>query len=385
MIPVQGFPFSGDQPKANVSLQLAGLTDGQFYVLGDRLEGELTVTPQEDRQLRGIVFRLEYLMKGKWETAILRPKTITLPVPEVLKGGQQSKFVIRIPDYYFQRPSYKGEHLNCHWRLNVFLENAPAKNEKSFVSKELKVDSLEQRHGTSFEILVRYGKGAYRVAPKELPIGLIGLSAPSKGIFLLIFISAMWFSGAGIGPILQDGWPVMLILALVVLMIWLVVRLSTFQMTPMEVKPLRDGQLRLRILDRGNNQLEKAIVGYRILECYETLVGGNATQKKSNCFQKTFPFAEVSRREEHLYEAVLPWPDIDLPTTGLNGIGEFEWEVFLQLPNPLTGGMHEKSWPIEVTWEQFRLAPPTAEELEQNELETMELRELALLPKREDR
>jgi hypothetical protein len=375
MIPVTGFPFSGDQPKAKVELRLSGLTDGQYYLLGDHLTGEIIITPQQDIQLRSISVRLDYLIKGKLDTALVRAATVHLRTPDVLKGGQATKFPVRI-NYYFPRVSYKGQNLVSYWRLNVFLDYDNAQFGPSFVERVSNVFTGEQRHGTSFEVWVKYGKGTYVVAPQELPIGLIDFSALFLPIALFIGFSAI----GAIGRDFQD-WLVMPLFFLVLFIGWLFVRLSTFQMTPMEIKPLRDGQLRLRILDRGNGQLKKAIVGYRLLERCVVKNGEHESTEVNTVYRKSFPFEEVSRREGHLYEALLPWPEIDLPTSGVSGRVGYDWEVFLLVPNPLTGGMHDKSWPIKVGWERLRLELPTPEELKQEELEVLKLKELEHLTK----
>lgn len=382
MIPVNGSPFCGDQQKAKVTLRLAGLTDGKYYVLGDELAGELTVIPAADMQLSRITLQLEFLTKGVWELEAIKAKTIHLPVPQMLRKGQVHKFPVRIP-YRFSRAGYQGEHLKSFWRLNVLLDADPARAGQSFVGRALKVVSREEWHGTSFRISVRYGKGTLRASPRALPMSIVD-RVPALTLKRLswMFPAVGFFTYLALdGRINPDDAYVILVFLLIVALVWLIVRLSIFQLTPMELRPLRDGQLRLRILDRGNNSLKKAVIGYRLLECYTTKRENEPAQRKTTRYQKELPLAEVARREEYYYEAVLPWPETDLPVTGKSGSAGYEWEVFIQLPNPLTGGTHEKSWPINVSWEQFRLAPPTAEELEQEALEELKLKELERLPR----
>ncbi|MFK8160850.1 MAG: SoxR reducing system RseC family protein [Lewinella sp.] len=380
MIAQTPFGYTGDQAKAEVGLQLSGLTEGEFYLLGDRLEGEVMVNTLKDMVVRKITLQLDYLIRGEQETATIKAKVIDLPTPETLIGGQLYRFPVKM-NYRFSRPSYKGEHLNSYWRLKVILDYDLGQYDQSFIKKVSQAFTGDPRHGTAFEVWVRNGKGTYVVAPQELPIELIEASSFLTAAFMLPFIFMVAFLAAGsVGRNFED-WLVMSLLLLVAFIGWLLLRLSTFQMTPMEIKPLRDGQLRLRILDRGNDQLKNATVGYRLLECYVVKESDNEYERKRTRFKKAFPFSEVSRQKEHLYEALLPWPIIDLPTTGKSGRVGYEWEVFIQLPNPLTGGTHEKSWPIDVSWEQFRLAPPTPEELEQEELEVLKLKELEHLPR----
>jgi hypothetical protein len=375
MTPQAPYAYNGDQAKAEVGLGLSGLTAGEFYLLGDRLEGEITVVPLKDMALKYVVLQLDYVMEGALETATIKAKRIHLPTPDTLKKGQLYRVPVKM-DYRFPRPSYKGQSLNSYWRLRVILDYDGRQYDQSFISKVSQVFTGDPRHGTSFEILVKYGKGAYVVAPQELPTDLIESSSFLTFGFLTPFIFSIVAIAAG-----EPGWWVMAVLILVVFICWLLVRLSIFQMTPMEIQPLRDGQLRLRILDRGNDQLKDATIGYRFLEHAVVKNGGKETTERKTLYLEIFPFREVSRREEYFYEAILPWPEKDLPTSGISGRIGYEWEVFLLMPNPLTGGMHEKSWPVEVGWEKFRLAPPTTEELEQEELEVLKLKELERLPR----
>jgi hypothetical protein len=376
MTPQTPYAYTGDQAKAEVGLGLLGLTTGGFYLLGDRLEGEITVVPLKDMALKYVVLQLDYVMEGALETATINAKRIHLPMSKTLKGGELYRFPVKL-DYRFPRPSYKGKSLNSYWRLRVFLDYDGRQYDQSFISKVSQVFTGDPRHGTSFEIWVKYGKGAYVVAPQELPTDLIESSSFLMFGFLTPFIFSIAAIAAG-----EPGWWVIAVLILVVFICWLLVRLSIFQMTPMEIQPLRDGQLRLRILDRGNDQLKGAMIGYRFLEHFVEKNGDHETAEKKTLYRKIYPFGEVSRREEYFYEAILPWPETDLPTSGISGRIGYEWEVFLLMPNPLTGGMHEKSWPIEVSRELFRLAPPTEEELEQEGLEVLKLKELEYLPKR---
>ena len=375
MISVRGVPFSGDQTIAKVSLRLSGLTEGRFYLLGDQLVGELTIVPQEDIQLRRISLQLNFVIRGNREKADMQAATMGLPVPDILKGGQPYRFPVRIP-HRFSRPGFHGNHLVSYWRLNVFLDYDAKQFGQSFVERVTQVFTAEPRHGTSFEIPVRYGKGTYRVAPKELPVRLFDLPSFMKQVHIFPFIILCWITVVALMRAGTEDVLAIPILALVVFTAWLLIRLSTFQMTPMEIKPLRDGQLRLRILDRGNDQFKGAMVGYRLLECYMVSNGKSESEKKRIYLEKEFSFTEVARREEHLYEVVLPWPGAGLPTTGGNNRIWYEWAIFLKIPNPLFDGMQEKSWPVTVSWERLRLVQPTAEELALEELEVLKLKEL---------
>lgn len=376
MAPQTPYAYTGDQAKAEVGLGLSGLTAGGFYLLGDRLEGEITVVPLKDMELKNIVLQLDYVMEGALESATINAKRIHLPTSEILKSRELYRFPVKL-NYRFSRPSYKGQSLNSYWRLRVFLDYDGGQYDQSFISKVSQVFTGDPRHGTSFEILVKYGKGVYVVAPQELPIDLIEASSFLAFGFLAPFIFSIAAIAAG-----EPGWWVMAVLILVVFICWLLVRLSIFQMTPMEIQPLRDGQLRLRILDRGNDQLKDATIGYRFLEHAVVKNGDHETTERKTLYLEIFPFKEVSRREEYFYEAILPWPENDLPTSGISGRIGYEWEVFLLMPNPITGGMHEKKWPIEVSRELFRLAAPTEEEQEREGLEILKLKELEYLPKR---
>lgn len=382
MIPVPGFHIGGHKPKANASLRLAGLADGKHYVQGDQIEGELSIIPEEDILLNRITFELAFIIRGGGMTATMNTETYSLSVPEMLEKRQVYKFPVQVP-YHFSRPSFFGKFLNSFWELKVSLDYGPGQDNQSFVKRVLNVTSLGQRDSTSFKILVKHGKGTYQATKRELPIGFFD-TFPLPSMNTISWTLPFLFSLAFLivdGRINLDYLQVILLSLLVVATVWLVFRLNIFQMTPMELLPFRDGELRLRILDRGNDQMKKAIVGYRLLEYYLSISEGKETQKKEIHIENTFPLSEVARQEDCFYKAVLPWPEIDLPLTGGDkGLG-YEWEVFIQVPNPLTGGLHEKSWPIKVGWEQFRLTPPTAEELEQEGLEVLKLKELEHLPR----
>jgi hypothetical protein len=378
MISVRGAPFCGDQTIAKVSLRLSGLTEGRFYLLGDQLAGELTIIPHRDIQLQRINFQLDFIIRGNRGKADMRAARAGLLVPDMLKGGKSYRFPVRIP-HYFSRPGFKGKHLVSYYRLNVFLDYDPKQFDRSFTDRIIQTFSDVPQHGSSFEIPVRYGMGTYRVAPRKLPIRLVDLGPLMKPTFILPFIFLCWIMGIAFMTARPEDMLVMPVLVLVLFAVWLLLRLSTFQMTPMEIKPLRDGQLRLRILDRGNDQLKGAMVGYRLLECYMVRNGKSESKKKSIYLEKEFSFAEVARREEHLYEAVLPWPEAELPTTGGNSSVWYEWAVFLKVPNPMFGDVQEKSWPLSVTWERLRLIPLTEEELKLEDLDRLKMKQLARL------
>jgi hypothetical protein len=155
-------------------------------------------------------------------------------------------------------------------------------------------------------------------------------------------------------------------------------RLTSFKMTPMEIKPLRDGRLRVHYLNRGKNHFKRSFIGIRLKESYVTIDSNKQLSYKSAIIHEDrYRLDSLTRPLDHLNEVVIPWPlieGIEYPSTYQNESQGYMWELFLAVPGLVLGDYNEIKWPIQVDWEQLHTSPPSPHELEE---EKLELRELA--------
>lgn len=366
---IGGSSISGDKFKATVQLEMEGLTRDNYYVLGDQLKGRVLITPKYDMEVRSVKGVLEYVVSGSRKTSTRPVRVGQLKGSTSLRAGKAISIPLRIT-HEFEVQNYTGKYLKGYWRLSVYIDYDQDQYKRPLTEKLL--DSFkDSRHGTAFTIPVRSGKGSYRVQARSLPIDFLdknyfGYLAFILGVGMIAGINIITSApAASVWPALQ----IALVATLVLTVIWHFIRLDSFQMTPLELQPLRDGQVRFRALDRGNGQLDKAALGYRLNELHVVKSGKSESVQRTTVFKKTEQFADVAHRKAHLYEASLPWPAQKMiPTTNIQeGIG-FEWEVFLRINN------QEVSWPVKVGWEPFRL-PKETEHLKLKDLEKVKLAE----------
>lgn len=367
---IGGSSISGARLRISVRLEMDDLTNGSHYVLGDQLTGRLFIKPQQDLNLNSVYATLEYVVKGSRRTTKRIARHGRLRGIMEMTGGVEYIIPLRLL-HEFEVQNYTGKYLRGYWRLTVYIDYDLNQYKRPITEKL--IDSFkDNRHGTAFSIPVRAGKGSYQVRGKALPIDFLDKKFFGYLAFILGVGTIAGFNiissvpTASVWPALQLAFVATLLLTV----IWHFIRLDSFQMTPFELQPLRDGQMRFRALDRGNGQLDKATIGYRLNELHVVKSGKSESVKRTAVYEKAERFADVAHRKAHLYEASLPWPDHKvIPTTVVQeGIG-FSWEVFLRINN------QEVSWPVTVGWEPFRLPKEMTEHLKLKDLEEVKVRE----------
>ena len=374
---LEAYKKGGTANAFTFSVNVTGMRDG-YYEVGDVLEGELVLRAKRDVRVRSVTVRLDYLLASSENTRTLPAAVLPVTVgPEVIRQGETRRFPLR-SSVRFGRISFKGALLKNVWQLMVDVQLNDGRPSQNLFDKFIDPRTRRDRQFVGFGVPVRYSRGAYRVAERDLRVPLLSEKAWLWGLVGFVAVALFTFVPANHDydlELLFGGWLTVLTLTL----IYQFVYLNTFQATPLEVLPRRDGALRLRLLDRGNDVFAKASVGYRVREHAVVREGGEVVQKKTTVFHQKYRFRNVARRHEQFHDILLPWPERDLPTSFKTGQTGYEWELFLSKPNPLTGVDFVVRWPLRVTRENFRLTPPTEAEKAAEAEEVLELRELSEL------
>jgi len=378
MLTLQGKRTNETPSGISLALSLSGLTDGRHYVIGDQVKGTLNITTDRERINPNLTLHLSYVLSSEMKHSKTKANILHLEKKEKLQQGIATSYEIAIP-FHFGRTNFRGHKLHSYWELTVELDHHLPKKQRSIVDQLLA--NSTQQYTYSFKIPVQYGKGIYSTETKELSIPffnnlVIGGITFATAVFMLLLTLPRFGLEKSFYFYLAMG-----ILALLTIISYHLIRLASFKMTPMEIKPLRDGKIRIQYLNRGKGHWDDAEVGLRLKE---KRLAKNADGKldlgEGLLFEKKTSLAKSSRPLGHLNELILPWPDqIDeFPTSYKLGTPKYphgyEWEVFLTTPIPFFGGNKEISWPINVTWERMRTTPPSPHQLEE---EKLELRELA--------
>lgn len=366
--------LSHNDASFSATLDLEGLSVDKTYVVGDRLAGKLTFTPKRDLTILTTNGELSYVVKGKAQTTTVKAHSVKLLPYRELKAGEVSEIDLTIP-FHFGRPNFKGVRLNNFWSFTVLILREIPKDERSIL--QLLPGRDKKLMQVDFTIPVAAGKGSFRVKPRPLEIPLIDGQVVGIGAFLTLGIMI----ALGIivpEPGVSNGlFFALALMGLLGIILYHFLQLSSFKMTPMEIKPLRDGKIRIRYLNRGKNHLNKAYIGIRLKERYVVEDSNdNYSRKASVIHEKRYKLSEVARPLDHLNEVSIPWPELPngtFPTSyGYKDQG-YEWEVFMATSGLVIGGLNEISWPIRVDWERMRLTLPTQQELQEEKLELKEL------------
>ncbi|SEQ69673.1 hypothetical protein [Neolewinella agarilytica] len=355
-------------------LELEGLSADKTYVIGDRLKGKLTFTPKRNLTILSMRGELSYVVKGNAQTdKILAHREKLLPYRE-LKAGETCEIDLLIP-FHFGRPNFKGGRLDNFWSFTVLIIREIPKDERTILQLIPGMDKKMME--ANFIIPVAAGKGSFKVKAQPLPIQLISGEVIGIGSFLTLgLMVALGFIMPE--PGVSNGlFFVLALMGLLGIILYHFLHLSNFKMTPMEIKPLRDGKIRIRYLNRGKNHLNRAYIGIRLKEHYIVEDSNNNYSRKSSVLHENrYKLGEIARPLDHLNEATIPWPELPngtFPTSyGYQDQG-YEWEVFLAASGLVIGGLNEISWPIRVDWERMRLTVPTTQELAEEKLELKEL------------
>ena len=277
-------------------------------------------------------------MRGKTQTnKILAHREKLLPYQE-LKVGEACEIDLLIP-FHFGRPNFKGENLNNCWSLTLLIVREIPKDERSLL--QLLPGRDKKLMEANFTIPVAAGKGSYRVKPRPLEIPLIDGQVIGVGISLsfgLMIAVGMWQNNTAV---MRETYMTIALASLLGIILYHFLQLSSFKMTPMEIKPLRDGKIRIRYLNRGKNHLNKAYIGIRLKERYVIEDSNdNRSRRFSILHEKRYKLKEVARPLDHLNEVTIPWPEFPngtFPTSyGYQDQG-YEWEIFLAASGLVVG------------------------------------------------
>ena len=343
-----------------------------FYHVGDRLEGEVIIMPAKLLEAKHITLELYFVMESATETRRLRAAEI------VLSGSKKliPHVAVRLPfraDNVFGRITSHSPALKSYWEAVVVIERP---REPSVATRLGKFWNKRAEQRSTFRVPVVYGPGNYRVEAQELPVPLFdsrgwwfGLAAISAAVIIPLFANK---SEPGGGTI-PFG---LLLFILMVVLIYQYVYMNRFRATPMEVLPTRDGSLRIRVLDRGDDHFKKAKIGYRLIEEHRLQNNNEYEVKTRTRLERKDIFPRVARPDGAYLTVHLPWVTTNEPTSFRVGHMEYRWELFLQQQNPITGHTLEVKWPLKVSRERFKLiGPPTATEEEEERLELKDLAE----------
>jgi len=223
-----------------------------------------------------------------------------------------------------------------------------------------------------FQIPVANGPGAYRAKSRELSV-----SHFRKYDFFWLGIPVLLFGIVLILNKFNYFFDIIRYCALTMTLVIISVlfrRLIGFKDTPMELSPGRDGKLRIRLLDRGDGSWKKAKIGIRVVAESIENYGDLKKVRRKNLHDNCLSLEKIGVRKDHIVEAVIPWPTDDFPTSYSNNQQGYTWEVYLLTPGLF--GVQEQSWPINVSWEAFRLP----DESPTNQAEGSEMEEELELP-----
>jgi len=371
-------------PKRNISVgknsvrigcHLDGMDGRINYHIGDQLQGALILHPYLSFRILRIEGQLEFFVTGKDFESSEHISRITISGPRLLEGGSQTK----IPFHFkqrFGRINSLTRQPNSYWRFTVTISPEQSKqgNSKNLLQSLMRIGGKSSVGVHRLQVPVINGRGNYRAEGQELRVRhfkkreMIYLAAP-VGYLIFFLISNSIVPPAYLIHYLG------LLLSLIIASLFML-RLTGFKDTPMELSPGRDGKLRLRMLDRGDGSWEKARIGLRVVAIEKRKNGKTTKLERTNLYHKEYSLSDIGTRKDHLVEATLPWPTVDLPTSYDDDGQGYTWELYLKTSGFF--GKQEQAWPVEVSWEPFQL--PEENNLtmaeESSFEETLELRTL---------
>lgn len=356
--------LSGNGYLVSTSIVLAGMDDGGYYQVGDDVKGEIKIIPRKDIKVHRLFLSLEYVLESSARSSMRHQTSLKLEENANLNGDTERTIPFHLPVELHQ-PSADGVHLKGYWRITIRLHYDLVDGSPDSLLGLQGAFRVQKPQVSTFPFPVRFGQGNYVVQKSYLPIELVNVRTILLGGLVLFLVAVAGLVLREYGLLTSayiNGAPLVILL---VLLAGHYLRLTVFQMVPMEIAPLRDGQLRLRILDRGNDHLDQAVVGYRVVEaCMDYRNEANSSFARTALLERTFSLKDLMVRKGQFLEAVLPWPDQQVPTNFSYDRNGFEWEFFLRLPKTNLLLSPEMSWPITVGWEPFKLPKKQAKSLE---------------------
>lgn len=352
--------------RIRIACKLDGERGDKTYLIGDRLQGKITLTPSKDLAVERIIGQLVLVVKSAVHTGITHAKTVTLAGTQILKEGKDHHFSLLFIDE-FDKANFSGPLVSYYWRFTatVYLQ----KPEKSTINNSIKNLFGDFRPASvDYKIPVSRSLGHYSVQERNLPIQWIKKEYYWGMAFSGLFVLWMLISTHLYWDQFLIGFRYFITAASILASTFLLITLSGFQAVSLSIKPGRDRALRVRFMDLGNKKYDDQIIGYRIVSTKKQV--SNSEISRSLIFDKAYPLSSLTKPGGLFREAVLPWPKGNLPTSQTVDEQGFIWEVYLRT-NVFPFGVQEQAWPVEVGWEAFRIPEVGNEGMEKLELQPL--------------
>ncbi len=365
-----------------ISCQLNKMGGQTDYYVGDRLTGSLTLQTHTPLNISHIEVRLEYILKGPYQSSKRNYSGVLVCQELTLQLGKKHQVPFSLPVTFPWANNFSAS-IKGFWRMKISIY--PKRTKSDLLKSSRKMRSKTRSVDLTFQVPVINGDGQFRVLPKRLPIQHF---ETKKFLFILLFIGFFfylaWASNTALSLKTIQLFLVGLTLPIITL---LYLRLYRFKDIPMELTENGDGKLKVRMLDRGDGHWKKMTLGYQVVAKYIEKTGKNTVITRQVLYKREFLLQDIGRPSEHFIEAPLPWPkwsNLDLLVSYQHDQQGYTWEIYLKTPGLLQEQV--QTWPIAVSWEAFRLPGTThPEEMLEEPLELHPIKEEVRLKNKEQR
>ncbi len=337
--------------RIQISCILNGMSGNKTYEVGDRLQGELKITPYGHLNIERIEAKLEFIVQSQSESVEIAAGKAIISSKIKLSSLKPSVFSFNFSDQ-LSRINQCSICPKTFWRLTFIISTpVPIKSSSNIIKP-----SANTFIGT-FKIPVTLGKGNYFAKPRKLPVERF-TSKETTVVLLMSFmpLASLFFVIGG----RANFFSFLLVAISLPLVVLQLLKLSRFRNNPMQLVQNNQQKIKFRTLYRGEKSLRKVTIGYRVVAEDFSVQPKNRKHTYHTFYQKELLLDDDAKRFEHFIDLTLPWPDKRLPTSYRSGRHGYTWEFFIKTPGIFRE--REQAWPVQVGWKPFQLPKESASE-----------------------